>query len=173
MDNYTILDTFKRESTWKLFFLSILTYGVYPAIYAHRQSIILNEFIDKNGLDEKRKLPLPLTMAFVIISSISLALFLISLIIPNNLVSGLASMLDSQLSNLYIVLMLVISFFMGSRFNWLFDVEKDDPRFFGGVGTFFLTLLYINFKPNKLHANNRAAEGETFHRATVAIEEIQ
>ena len=73
--NASFLKELKSQSTWSLFFLSLITLGIYTAYYVKRQSTIINRYIDNN-----RKIPEGFIHLFYLVSCIAASLLIPALL---------------------------------------------------------------------------------------------
>lgn len=142
MENKTFIAQLKSESTWKLFFLSVITLGIYTAHYIHRQSRILNDH-----LAEGDKLSKGFTGFFLIYSYLTVLILIPYLLVEEGHPIQLASDVGDRIWNL---LVLILAFKFRNRMNRLQSAAPGHEHWFSGVATFFFCFLYINFKINKL-----------------------
>jgi len=52
MNRGEVVGQLKSQSTWRLFFLSIITLGIYTAHYIKRQTTIINQHLDRDQISE-------------------------------------------------------------------------------------------------------------------------
>lgn len=130
----------KRFSTWKLFFLSIITLGIYTAHYARQQTKVIDE-LDHN------KTPIGQTYVSLLfwLSCISATTAVLSILDETNL--GLR-MVDTLLSLSVNILMLVWAFKARNRINQALGAAPKAWYWFHGFWTFLFSPLYINYKIN-------------------------
>lgn len=143
MQDEEIVRGLKSQSTWQLFFLGYVTAGVYNAYYCARQSKVMNQ-----RLDSSSQIPVNLNAAIFAFSYSSLALFVIKFLFDKSSVlenvSGVVDFLDW-------VSLCAWGFYARSRMNGLLALSSDDPNWFSGFATLFLTPLYFNYKVNVLN----------------------
>ena len=142
MDRDEILSTLRRESTWRLFFLSIITLGIYAAYYIKRQTACINQY-----LDQKRQISGELVGAILILTYVTAILFVPSLLVEEgHPIAAISNLLDK----IWFILEVVWAFKARNRMNMLLSATKDDEAWFHGLWTFLFTVLYFNFKINTL-----------------------
>jgi hypothetical protein len=141
LDNELILKL-KHQSTWRLFFLGLITFGVYWAHYLKRQNHIINEY-----LDEPQKIPEGLILAIFVISYVSLFMLVpYFLVEEGHPVEKFSDLLDF----VWCIGLLVWGFKARNRMNALSSNEESKNYWFSGLWTFLFSPLYFNFKINKI-----------------------
>jgi hypothetical protein len=137
-----IIPELKYGSTWKLFGLALITYGVYLAHYIKKQTATINEQCE---VDER------ISDSFVTfimaISYLSLALFIPYLFVEEtHPIAALSGLVDFVCN----VTLIVWGFKARNRMNVILSSSKTDNEWFHGFWTFLFTPLYFNFKVNQL-----------------------
>ena len=136
------INILKDQSTWKLFFLGVITYGVYFAYYAKKQTIRLNEL-----LSEEDKISIFFLNFLIALAYITLFLFITYFFVDEG------SPLDTvgvYLDYGWSILMLVWGFMAKNRVNQIFGFRKSDSRFLKGIWIFLFSTMYFNYKINKI-----------------------
>ena len=133
----------KSQSTWRLFFLSLITLGIYTAHYIRRQTKIINEHLDK----EKE-----ISEGFVTVILL-LAYLTVTLIVPYVMVEEghPVERISDSLDTVFGLLVLIWAFMARNRMNALLAATKGQPQWFHGLWTFLFTAFYFNFKINTLN----------------------
>lgn len=140
--NDTILPELKQGSTWKLFFLGIITFAVYFAHYIKKQTAIINA----HSAEEERISDRFITFILAI-SYLSLALLVPYLFLDEtHPLSALSNLVDF-VNN---VAFLVWGFKARTRMNNILSAQPGQPGWFHGLWTFLFTPLYFNYKINCL-----------------------
>jgi hypothetical protein len=151
MSREEILSQLKSQSTWRLFFLSFITLGIYTAHYIKRQTRIMNQYLDK-----ERRISEGFVSTILILAYVTVILVIPYVLIEEGLIEGISNVLDAVWS----ILVLVWAFKARNRMNMLLSATKDQARWFHGLWTFLFTALYFNFKINTLN-ESLAEKGAT------------
>lgn len=140
--NAGLYEELQSESTWKLFFLIVLTLGIYAAVWLLGKTRLLNERL---GADSR------ISNGFYIsamIATVASALMVIPYLVSD--VSVQYDQISNALDKVSNVMLLVWSFKVRNRIHELTEAHSSTPNWFSGLATFFLQSLYINYKINKL-----------------------
>jgi hypothetical protein len=137
-----MIQELKSQGTWRLFGLGIITFGTYYAHYCARQSRIINKYAGS------RPIPPEFTTAVLIISYLSLALFLPYLLVDETHPVAIAS---DVVDKIWIVMIVIWGFLARDRVNTISAFGPGDPRRIHGVWTFLFTPLHFNYKINVLN----------------------
>lgn len=137
-----IIGQFKSQSTWRLFFLCLITFGIYTAHYIKRQSQIFNQHLDEERQISEGFLGFILILAYITVILMIPGFFLNE----GHLLGAISDLLD----NIWGILVLIWAFKARNRMNMLLAVTKDQTHWFHGLWTFLFTFLYFNFKINSL-----------------------
>ncbi|MDP7143230.1 MAG: DUF4234 domain-containing protein [Alphaproteobacteria bacterium] len=137
-----IIGALKWKTTWLLFLLYAVTYGIYGAYYAAKKTRVINSYLeDKDHISEK------LTQ-FLIIGAY-MALFLAigcSLDKDNTSLDNLSSAVNA----VWGISMIVWGFMVRTRMNYLLSADKGEAKYFSKLWTFLFTPFYLNYKVNQL-----------------------
>jgi len=138
--NIELIKTLKSQSTWKIFFLSMITYGVYAAYYIKEQTITINSV-----LDESNKISEGFINAILIVNWISLGLviFYISSDVYELPILDLADWAS-------LIMFTVWAFMARDRINTYCSLRDNDSNWFHGVWTLLFSYLYVNYKINTI-----------------------
>ncbi len=144
MDRKEIITLMKSQSTWRLYFFSMFSLGIYTAYYIQQQSQKLAQIPD-----------MPLISSNFLNSTIaayglSAALTVASFFVPPEHTLNLTSTVFALISN---VMALLWAFQMRQRLNTRLELSPKYSDWFHGGWTFLFTALYINYKINQLHAD--------------------
>jgi len=139
MKNIEIIKSLKDQSTWVLFFLFIITYGVYGAYYVKEKSNIMN-----SALEEGNKISQGFINAVMVINWLSLALFIVYLNVDGEFI--ISSLVDLVANIMFIVW----AFMARNRVNTYCGLSGSDASWFHGFWTFLFTLYYFNYKVNTI-----------------------
>jgi uncharacterized membrane protein len=140
MKNIELIKTLKSQSTWTIFFLSMITYGVYAAYYIKEQTITINSV-----LDESNKISEGFINAILIVNWISLGLMIFYLS------SDVYELPILDLVDLASLIMFTVWAFMArNRINTYCSLSDNDSNWFHGVWTFLFQYLYVNYKINTI-----------------------
>jgi hypothetical protein len=151
MSREEILSQLKSQSTWRLFFLSFITLGIYTAHYIKRQTTRMNQYLDR-----ERQISEGFVSTILILAYVTVILVIPYVLIEEGPIEGISNLLDAVWS----ILVLVWAFKARNRMNMLLSATKDQARWFHGLWTFLFTALYFNFKINTLN-ESLAEKGAT------------
>ncbi|MBA4503353.1 DUF4234 domain-containing protein [Marinobacterium marinum] len=134
------LSVFKRFTTWGVFALLIVTFGIYGIYWLYTRTNRLNQISDD-----------PISAGFMNITTgcyIGSVIFPFLLMpLPYELMSVL-SLLSPVLSLAGMILMVVWVFKFRNRLNRVTQ-SKGKPTWCGPILTFFFNVLYLNYKVNQ------------------------
>ncbi len=143
----------KYHSTMSLFFLSLITLGIYSAYYIKRQTKILNEF--------KPNIPISdfFVNAIIIFSYIG-AIINVILAVKAYIESGIWHAADSFSTNYFSfgTLIPIWAFLARDRIQEYLDCNGDENKRFCGIMTLIFGVFYINHKINDLIEDNSIDE---------------
>lgn len=144
MDRKEIIALMKSQSTWRLYFFSMFSLGIYTAYYIQQQSQKLAQIpnmplISSNFLNS--------TIAAYGVSAL---LTVASFFVPPEHALNLSSTVFALISNL---MALLWAFQMRQRLNTCLELSPKYADWFHGGWTFLFTALYINYKINQLDAD--------------------
>ena len=130
----------KSQTTLRLFLLTAVTYAVYPVYYLRRLTNLLNE-----DLTSDRRISESFATANFVFAYLSLSALVVYLFVPEGHPAETISWLADRLS---LVLILVWSFKVRNRINYLRALAPGSASWFSGLWTFLFQYLYINYKIN-------------------------
>ena len=137
-----LIRSLKSQSTWRLFGLGVITYGVYYAHYIARQTQLINL-----RLNAESRIP-PSFITFIrFLSYLTLGLFFCFLFVEDGHPIAIASNL---LDRVWMIMILVWGFYARNRTNQLNATASNDAAWFSGLWTFLFSPLYFNYKINVL-----------------------
>ena len=142
-----LITDLRRESTWRLVFLTILTLGIYAGHYVVGQTRVFNR-----RLEEVDRVTEGFVHTILVLNYLAVMLFLPYLVWEGEAVEALDK-LSTSAERIGNILMLVWGFKARNRMNRLLTSEKADPSWFHGFWTFVLTPFYFNYKVNTLAAD--------------------
>ena len=146
MKNMDLIEKLRSESTWKLLGLGIVTYGVYFAYYAQRQSKEINTAINSDDNISSGFINSMLVMSYV-----SLALLIPYLFVEEgHPIEGISSLIDMIVS----IMLIVWGFKARNRVNTYCGFGAEGGVWFHGLWTFLFTPLYFNYKVNCILESN-------------------
>ena len=139
MDRKEIINLMKSQSTWRLYFFSMFSLGIYTAYYIQQQSQKLAQIPN-----------MPLISSNFINSTITAyglgaAFTVASFFVPPEHTINLTSTAFALISN---VMALLWAFQMRQRLNTRLELSPKYSDWFHGGWTFLFTALYINYKIN-------------------------
>ena len=139
----TILQDLKSQSTWRLFFLTIITLGIYSAHYLRRQTNILNKHLGHNQQISS------ILVTFVLIVTYISAILVIpySLLAEGHIIDDISGVIDI----VFYICTLVWVFKVRNRINTILQTKSFNRNWFHGIWTFLFHELYINYQINKLN----------------------
>ena len=141
MVRYLIIDELEKESTWKLFLLSVLTLTIYAGHYVCKQSRTINRF------SPEEKIPLGFTNILLILSYTLAFLTVLDLFV---VLSERAVMTFTMLNNAWGIMTIFWGFMARKRMNTLLGGRPGDRSWFSGLWTFLFSPYYFNYKLNCL-----------------------
>ncbi len=132
----------REQSTWRLLFLIVVTYGVYGAYYCQRQSHILNKnFVSSRQISDH------FSRTMIMLNWANLLLFVpYQLVEPGNPIEFVSEVVNSC----SLVLFIVWGFMARDRLNELLQANPGDDSWSHGLWTFLFSPLYNNYKVNTL-----------------------
>ncbi len=139
----------KRLTTWAVVAFAMLSFGIYTFYWLYSRTKTVN-----NNLPEEDRIASWIPM--VGITSFALY-FVLSIVPPLFLISTnpeLASILmgvGGIIGLVYIVVFLVWIFKFRSRLNLLSGSTSGEKFWLGGILTFFLNVMYFQWKINQMH----------------------
>ena len=146
MNNMDLIEKLRSQSTWKLLGLGIVTYGVYFAYYAQRQSKEINAAINSDD-----NISSGFINSILVMSYASLALFIPYLFVEEgHPIEGISSLIDMIVG----IMLIVWGFKARNRVNTYCDLNAEDDVWFHGLWTFLFTPLYFNYKVNCILESN-------------------
>jgi hypothetical protein len=142
VDRKEIINLMKSQSTWRLYFFSMFSLGIYTAFYIQQQSQKLAQIpnvplISSNFLNS--------TIAAYGLSAV---FTMASFFVPPEHAVNLTSTVFALISN---VMALLWAWQMRNRLNAVLALTPEYDDWFHGGWTFLFTALYINYKINRLH----------------------
>lgn len=140
--NNDLLKELKWDSTHKLVFFAILSFGIYPVFYIKRQSQIFNSHFES----ERISMLFVLVLLLIIIFG---AVFTIFSFI--NLENVQVSKINNILGFLAESMMIFWASKFRNRINKSFNYSKGNPEYFKAWYTFLFSLFYINYKINQIN----------------------
>lgn len=126
---------FKRFSTWGVFGLAVITVGYYSYYWLFSRTKIAN------SVSEKKTSLIPIY--------ISVALSLSSLILTYGPFPSELIMAGMGLSFLSMPFMLYSTFSLRNRLVEITNKGSSNPEKMGGIKTFFLNVVFLNYRINK------------------------
>ena len=135
----------KSQGTWRLFFLSVITLGIYLAHYIRRQTNILNK-----NLSHGEQISGGFITTILVMSYITAILVIpYSLLEEGHIIERVSDLSDK----IFNICLLVWAFKARNRMNTILQVKAGSPHWFHGLWTFLFQGLYFNYKVNKLKEN--------------------
>ncbi len=146
MNNLSLLENLRHQSTWKLLGLGVITYGVYFVYYIQRQSKEINAAISNNA-----KISSGFVNSIFIMSYASLALFIAWMFVDEgHPIKGISGLVDMIVG----IMLIVWGFKARNRVNTCCDLNSESDVWFHGFWTFIFTPLYFNYKVNCILEGN-------------------
>ena len=140
------LFSLRSQNTWRLFFLGLITYGVYYAHHVKNLTDDINEHYDHSD-----QISDGLVSSFLALSYVSLGIFIIFLLLDeSHQYFKTIDVVDTVLTIVWQIMLLVWAFKAKTRINFKMGLSKGAKDWFKGIWTFFFAILYVNFKLNKL-----------------------
>lgn len=146
MTNLSIIRKLLNQSTWRLFGLGIITYGVYFAYYVKKQSKEINAVVSTDD-----EISSGFLNSIFVMSYTSLALFIAYMFVDeDHPIAELSKWVD-----LIVLIMLTIwGFKARNRVNAYCEIHSQGDFWFHGFWTFLFTPLYFNYKVNCILQDN-------------------
>lgn len=146
MNNLSLIENLRSQSTWKLLGLGVITYGVYFAYYIQRQSKEINVAISSND-----KISLGFVYSIFVMSYVSLILFIAYMFVDEgHPIEGISDLVDIIVG----IMLIVWGFKARNRVNTCCDLNSESDVWFHGFWTFLFTPLYFNYKVNCILEGN-------------------
>ena len=145
LNQQDVLKALKKESTWKLFFLTVITLGLYSAFYMKRQSEVLNGYLE----DDSKIGPALVKLAFLS-AFLGIGLVFAPFIVPDDSLKLVETI--SAIDNLfYSIIVLIWGFLACTRMNYLLDAEeKGNPLRSSKWWVLLFGVFFVNFRINKM-----------------------
>lgn len=131
----------KKQKTWILVILNIITLNVYGAHYIYIQSRKLNKILEDDMKISDLLQGTILLSAYIVLVGTILAYI-------NN--SALFDYIANLASLVLTISLIVWSFKIRNRMNKILNLQKSDSNWFHGFWTFLLPPYYFNYKINCL-----------------------
>ncbi len=132
---------FREQSVWLVFFLTLITLGIYGVFWLRRQGRLFHQIrpdLMPAGALLYGNIVLGLTF-------LSAGLDIASMLSDVSTLDTLSSVLDKAVG----VLVLVLAFQVRNGFNSLIGARKGTDWWFSGVYTWLLNVVYLQYKLNK------------------------
>lgn len=143
----------KKQSTWILLLLNIITFNVYGAHYIYTQSKKLNHVLNEEEKISDLLQGSILLSAYIMMFGTILSILSYSVFVDS--ISNIASLVLT-------ITLIVWSFKVRNRMNKLLNLHKSDSNWFHGFWTFLFPPYYFNYKINclneQINENNHASE---------------
>ncbi|MHC6530069.1 MULTISPECIES: DUF4234 domain-containing protein [unclassified Vibrio] len=132
----------QSQSSWRLFFLALVTLGIYTAYYAKSQSEKINAL--PHGMT-------PINQGFMEtvfgLACIGMMTRVLSILLYDNL---MLSLVDNLIGLSVSIMLLIWGFKARNRVNAALGFEPGSARAFSALFTVLFTPLYFNYKVNCL-----------------------
>ena len=135
------LNEFERFSAWGVFFLSVITLGIYQIYWIFTRTRTLNEISERKISATFVNTTVSLYVVHIVMSAVDT--YLGSSNEALTIASGLSSVLVA-------VLAIVWVFGFRNRLHEVMGVAKGDALWFGPVLTFFFQEIYLQYKINQV-----------------------
>ena len=146
MINLSLIEKLRNQSTWRLFGLSIITYGVYFAYYIQTQTEEIN-----GAVGDSEKISSDFVNSIFAMSYASLALFIANMFVDQgHPVEAFSSLMDLIVS----IMLIAWGFKARNRVNAHCELKSEGDPWFHGFWTFIFTPLYFNYKVNSILERN-------------------
>lgn len=151
MISTNVIKALKSQGTWRLLFLSFITFGIYTAHYIRRQTIIINAHIEPDDAISEF-----LVNAFMALSYLSVAMMIPYILVADgHPVETISDLLDFG----WTIMTVVWAFMARRRMNQILGVSRKGMAWFHGFWTFLFTYLYFNYQVNKINGMAIRMEG--------------
>jgi hypothetical protein len=159
-----IVNQLRSQSTWRLFFLGVITLGIYTAHYIKRQTAIINQYLDKAKQISEGFVSVILIFAYVAVI-LMIAYVFVEAGHPIEPISD-------SLHGVWVLLVLIWALKTRNRMNMMLNASQGGPCWFDGVATFLFPVLYFNFKINEI-SEGLAEQGAVAERLEIVCEECR
>ena len=141
---HSLIRELKSQSTWRLFGLGFITFGVYFAHYIQRQTDIINKYCEED--DEISDV---LVTMILVLSYVSILFFFAGIISRegSQILEEIQNLIDT-VANIFFI---VWGFKARNRVHQILEIRKYSYSWFSGLWTFLFTPLYFNYKVNELN----------------------
>jgi hypothetical protein len=150
MGQIMLIKNLKSQSTWRLFGLGLITYGIYWAHYIAKQTEVINR-----SLDDKLKISKYLVNTILAVSYFSLTMLIGTIAYEKVHLIEIASKVTDRI---WITLILVWGFQARNRVNLQTGANPSSPNWFHGFWIFIFAALYFNYKINILNSETHKPE---------------
>jgi cytochrome c biogenesis protein CcdA len=160
------LELFKKlkvMNTWKLFFLALITLGVYYAHYAKKQSLKVNKYLLGDPKYNASLISEGLINTVMFVTYISLVIGIVDIstvfiyeVYPIDMTTLSWIETFSSASNYaFGIVMIVWGFTIRGILNQYFEFKTDQKEWFHGLWTFLWPSLYFNYHINDIVENSQ------------------
>lgn len=152
MINTNILNSLEKESTWKLFFLSVLTVGIYSSHYCCKQARTINSLLDD------KKIPINFSNSLLIVSYTLVILVILDFLGIN---PEKTAVIGAILNNVWGVMIIAWGFMARNRINKLLGADVQEVNQIGILWTMLFSPYYFNYRLNLLSTDDDRERPET------------
>lgn len=143
LESGNLLRQLRSQSTWRLFFLNIITFGIYTSYYIERQTVILNRH-----LEQRNRIPEGFVHAIIFFAWMLAVMIIVEL---SARVDHSFEAFINFMSITWSVLVLIWAFMARKSMNVLMLARKDGLFWFDGFWTFMFHVFYFNYKVNRIN----------------------
>ncbi|WP_163832268.1 DUF4234 domain-containing protein [Spartinivicinus ruber] len=131
-----------RFSAWGVFFLTLITLGIYYYIWMYKRTKVINTVCNK-------KIPTGLTNTAI---SLYIINFLMNIYIGavGEGVDSSVIMVENIISIVAVILSIIWLYTIRNRLHVIENVSKDSKFWIGGILTFFFSTIYLQYKINQM-----------------------
>ena len=133
---------FEPKSVLVLIGLTLITLGLYLPFWMHRQCKVIARLLPHNPVSPEW------IVAVFVLSFGSLGWVIPELVTDDD---PQVLMIGTIIEWIDTICFLVVAFKIKNRMNELLGSQPSSPRWFGGLGTFFFTCWYLQWKINRVH----------------------
>ncbi|MGI0116076.1 DUF4234 domain-containing protein [Zooshikella sp. RANM57] len=145
------LDTFRKEGIYELprfsacgvFFLTLVTFGLYYYYWMYRRTVIINRVCDR-----KISMHIPNLVIVYCIVSFIYGIYQNYIIYTSGRIPE-PFLVEYIMQIIFLVLATFWLYNIRNRLNYMFKAKKKDMFWIGGILTFFGNAIYLQYKVNK------------------------
>lgn len=133
-----------RFSAWGVFFLTLVSFGLYYYYWMYKRTVVINSVCD-----DKISMHIPYIVIFYGIVSFIYGLYQNYTIHTGSYMPQFL-LVEAFIHIIFLILAVFWLYTIRNRLNYIFQANKTDKFWISGILTFFGTIIYLQYKMNKV-----------------------